>query len=334
MKKTKILIVFDMPFTPPENQKDYLPLLKEKGWEDERDLFRTLNANPGFEVRMCGVFNNINNMIDAITDFKPALIFPICESFANTRGGGANLVGIIELMGIRYTGASASTLAICRNKSLAKKVLHYHNIATPQFLEFSYSIKHEDTVGLLFPAIVKPRDLEASEELTKKSVVLSKDACVRQVNHLISKGHNVIVEQFIEGREIYLGVIGDQNPVILPPWELSFGKAQLPHKEFATYKVKWDNKYRKQQNIKTHKARNLNAKTTHKLSTIAKETVQAFGLKGYSRLDLRLTESGQPYLLEVNPNPAINRRDEFAKSAKSAGISYRHLLNKIIELAI
>ena len=329
----KVLLVFDMPQNPPSNQLEYLPLLNKPDWQDERDIYKTLAEDNRYEVQMCGLFDRIEPLLSMINTFKPQVVFPICESFSNNRIGAPHIVGLIELLGLRYTGARAKTLTLCRDKSLTKKVCNYHGIQTPNFDEFSKTPQKKQLSRFKFPVIIKPRDLEASEGLTKRSVANTPEACKAQIDKFVRQGIDVIVEEFIVGREIYIGIIGGSEPTILHPWELCFEKSAKPQTEFATYKVKWDEKYRKKWGIRTQAARGLNPAAKKSLVNFARKAATSLELSGYARLDLRMTSQGSIYFLEANPNPAINKKDDFASSAKKSGIGYSELLDKIIQLA-
>ena len=330
----KILLLFDLPHAPPKNPNEYFQYMKESDWQDEKDIYTALKNTKKYDVDLIGIHDSISPLVEKIHTNRPDVVFSMAESFRGERDLAPHIVSLLELLEIKYTGASPESLVLCRNKGLTKKILNYHNIPTPRFLIAS-EMKPTDLDNFIFPAIVKPLDLEASEGISGKSVVHNSSSCRARIEKLrIKFKTDVIIEEFIPGKDIYVGVIDGRESITLPPRELSFSKAKQPHLLFATYRAKWDEKYRKKWGIASKPAKDVSPELAGKISAMCKRVFKLFSLKGYARIDLRISPHGQIFFLEANPNPAINKKDEFAMSAKDAGINYSNLVERIVSLSL
>ena len=332
-KKKRVLLLFDMPSQPPQRQEAYLELMKQKDWMDERHIYKALKKLGKYEVSLQGISTSITPLIKRLESFHPDVVFSLAESFMGEREHAPHLVSLLELFQTKYTGPSAAVLSLCRDKGLSKKILSYHGIKVPRFLVLSEA-KDKDFDDFCYPAIIKPLDLEASEGITMSSVVYTKEAALKQIEQL-QKNYtaDIIIEEFIPGRDIYLSLLGGKKLKTLPIRELCFTKAQNAKMRFATYKAKWDDPYRKKWGIKSQPARGIDEKTQKDMEDMCKRIYRLFGLKGCARMDLRWRDDGEVYFIEANPNPALNKRDELALSAKKEGISYEDLIDSIIESA-
>lgn len=331
----KVLVLFDMPEAPPRQQSHYKKFLKLQDWEDERDIYNALNGLKKYDVELHGIYDSVKPLIQKIEKYKPDVVFSVAESFSNVRHHAPNIVGLLELLGVPYTGATPESMTLCRDKGLSKKILEYHQISVPKFQVIPVNQATIDLTEFPFPAIVKPLNLEASEGITQNSLVHSAKSGKQAIQQLMEQlNTDIIIEEFIPGKDIYVGVLGNQRPTTLPPRELIFAEAKNPSMRFATYKAKWDKHYRKKWGIRSVKAKNLEPTLQTKLDSVCKKIYELFCLKGYARIDLRVHDSGQIYFLEANPNPAINQKDEFALSASAAGIKYPQLIDRIVQLGV
>lgn len=330
-KKLKILALFDINL-PLDDFSKVSEFLKQESWRDERDVITALKKS-GHEVLAFGVYDKIEPLFFYIQKEKPNLIFNMCEGLAHMRHFEAQLIAFIELLQIPYTGSGWNALNICKDKALSKQLLSVRNIRVPQFLKIDQTAKKNLLDDFIFPAIVKPLNLEASEGISQASIVKNPDEAWSRIAYLRDSLHSeAIVEEFISGREVYVGILGNQRLEVFPPIELFFKNCINIEDKIASYKVKWDKNHRKKLGVSTGPARKMKVPVLHELEVSAKIIYKTLGLKGYARLDFRINQSGEIYFLEANPNPSISRADDFAKAAKSAGYEYEDLIESIVAL--
>ncbi len=331
-RKLKILVMFDVGFAPPPDH-DYAEDLEDDSYETENDVITTLRRQ-GHTVRPFGVYDDIHGLIQEIRANPPDVAFNLCEAFKGDRNLEPNVVGLLELMNVTYTGAGPAALRICKDKGLTKKILSYHRVPIPRFVVSRRSRPLRRLRHFAFPAFIKPLGLEASEGIAQMSFADDEAACLERVKFIHeSLKVDAIIEEYIDGREIYVGVLGNNHLQVLPPRELFF--AQIPEGEpkFATFRAKWDEKYRKRWGIKSGPAREIPARTKKKLTEICRKVYRLFEIRGYARIDLRLNTKGQLVFLEANPNPSLAEEEDFALAAKSGGLEYGRLIRKILRLA-
>ncbi len=324
-KKLRILVVFEVPRKPELPLKDYLKL---PDWEDERDVVRTLKSL-GHEVLMVGIGPEINPLITMIQQEKPDLIFNLCETLNKNRKQEPNIAGICELFNIPYTGASPFALHLCQDKAMQKKILSYGKIKTPQFQVVSKNEKKPNLNHLSYPVIIKPLNLEASEGISQKSYAQTPGACLQRISFIQKKfNSDIIVEEYIDGTDIYAAVMGNNKIIVGHPIELVFSHYPEKRKKIATYKTKWDDAYRKKWGIRTHPLKNK--ELAQSVKKICKKIYSELKISGYARFDLRASPQRGLFFIEANPNPSIAKEDDFSKSVKAIGFSYKEILQKII----
>lgn len=333
-RKLNVLLLFDVPFTP-ENHLDSSEYMVGDEWKDERDVMRTLNKL-GHKVSAFGVFDDIRPLVDRVRQAKPDVIFNLCESFNADRSKEPNLPALLELLGVPYTGARPEALTLCKDKGLTKKLLTYHKVRVPEFAVAPRKGPMPKVLArFVYPGICKPLGLDASEGIAKSSLVTNAEDAEERVRFIHQKlGTDAIVEEYIEGRELYVGVFGNERLTVLPPQELFFKKLPSASPRVLTFRAKWDDEYRKKYGIDSDVARPIEPKTLAKLNETCKEIYKLFKITGYARIDLRLSEQGECVFLEINPNPSIKKSDDFAFAAKQAGIGYDELLNKLVHLPL
>jgi D-alanine-D-alanine ligase len=241
-------------------------------------------------------------------------------------------VSYLELKKQKYTGCNPRGLTLARDKALTKKILTYHRIAVPRFAVFAPRKRIVVPTRLTFPMFVKSLTEEGSEGISQASLVRDPEKLLERVAFIHDKTNApALVEEFVEGREIYVGVFGNELLTSLPPWELTMSKRDAP--VIATDKAKWDPHYQKKVGLKTGPAK-LDDAMIKRIERTSKRIYRLLNLSGYARLDYRLTESGRLYLLEANPNPQIARNEDFADSAEHAGMKYEELLQKLVTLGL
>lgn len=327
----KILMLFDMPGLPPADG-DYSQVLVHPDWKDERDVHGALQEL-GYEVDLFGVYDDLKGLVHRLESQPSDTVFSLCESFSNERGLGPQIVSLLELAQVPFTGNPSAPLFLCRDKALAKKILRFHNILTPEFVVSRRLRPIRTLKDFPFPAIVKPLSLEGSEGISQESIVKDEEAAILRARFLHERLRaDAIIEEYIPGRELYVGVLGNTKLTIFPPREFVIENGE-PSFKVATFKAKWDDVYRRRHGIKNIKARNLSEETLESIKKTCREIYQLFQLRGYARMDLRLTDDGRLYFLEANPNPGIARSDDFAGSAKLGGMDYEELIDQIVRLA-
>jgi D-alanine-D-alanine ligase len=286
----------------------------------------------GHEVAFAGVGGELSVIRQAIEEKKPHIAFNLVEQFDNLPFFDQHVVSYLELKKQKYTGCNPRGLTLARDKALTKKILAYHRIAVPRFTVFPPRKKIVLPARLTFPMFVKSLTEEGSEGISQASLVRDAEKLIERVGFIHEKTNApALVEEFIEGREIYVGVFGNELLTALPPWELTISKKDAP--VIATDKAKWDPQYQKKIGLKTGPAK-LDESVIRKIESASKRIYRLLNLTGYARLDYRLSEGGRLYLLEANPNPQIARNEDFADSAEHAGMKYEELLQKLVTLGL
>jgi D-alanine-D-alanine ligase len=329
--KRRILALVHEHLVPPEDTTGIDVL--EAEWKMEYDVIETLREM-GHEVRVLGVHDDLAGIRPTAGFFEPHIVFNLMEAFAGITTFDQNVVSYLELLRLRYTGCNPRGLIFARDKALSKKLLAYHRIPVPDFSVVRYGRKPVLSKKMRFPLIVKSLFFEASAGISQASVVEDEDQLARRVQFIHDTlGTAAILEQFIDGRELYVGVLGNERLDVLPVWEMSF--AQMPENRWriATERVKWNTQYQKKNGIMTNAAK-LDAEAADQIQRIAKRAYRALDLNGYARIDLRMDEQGRAYVLEANPNPNLAYGEDFAESAEVNGVSYERLLERIITLGM
>jgi D-alanine-D-alanine ligase len=304
-------------------------------WRTEYDVVSTLTAM-GHEVQTLPVHDDLGEIRRLADEWKPNIAFNLLEGFDDITIFDQNVISYLELLKLSYTGCNPRGLLLSRDKSLSKKLLHYHRIPVPEAEVFRSGRPIRRPKRLTFPLIVKSLTQEASIGISQASVVDSDEKLKERVTFIHdSIGTAAIAEQYIEGRELYVGILGNQASLqALPVWELFFTNMPDGAKRIATDRVKWSVKYQKKYGIDSGPARELPEGKAEAIQHLCKRAYRALELSGYARIDLRLDEAGNVWVLEANPNPQIARGEDFAASAEKIGLNYEAVLQKIINLGI
>jgi D-alanine-D-alanine ligase len=333
MKRLRVLALVHPDLVPPESTKGHTPE-EISNWKTEYDVVSTLRA-AGHEVQPLGVHDELRPIRDAIDTFKPDAVFTLIEQFQGEAIYDQNVASYLELSRVPYTGCNPRGLMLARGKDLSKTLVHYHRVPVPNFAVFPKGRKVKRPARLALPLIVKSVNEDASWGISQASVVDTEEKLVERVTFIHEKiGTAAIAEQYIEGREIYVGILGNERLIVLPVWELRFEKMADSDWPIATEKVKHDAGYQKRRGIKHGPAKDLTPELSARIQTMAKRIYRTLELDGYARIDFRLAADGTPYFLEANPNPEIAESEEFATAAKHIGIEYADLLQRIVALAI
>jgi D-alanine-D-alanine ligase len=295
----------------------------------------------GHDVTRVAVAGDIVPIIDALRRADPGLVFNLAESFDGKSALESNVAALLNLLGLRYTGSSPAGLLMAGDKSLTKKVLRFHEILTPQFATvFRGALDHAG--DLRFPLIVKPPQEDASLGITSKSVVRDVKELLGTMDSLQREFQSpVLVEEFVDGREFYVGVLGNESPVALPVIELDFSAFPADRPKVASYEAKWGEggtgdtteTGAEFAGTKSIFPTNLSPELTERMQAVAIESFNAMRLRDYGRIDLRVTAAEEIYVIEVNPNCYLERSGEFARAAEKHGIDHAALVARIVELA-
>jgi len=332
-RKLRILVPMHEDLMPPDSLTGVSEQEMTK-WKTEYDVLVTLR-DLGHEVLPLGLTDDLSVLRKAIEEFTPHIAFNLLEEFHGVAVYDHHVVSYLELMKRRYTGCNPRGLLLAHDKALAKQILSYHRIPVPEFCVFPLGQKVRRPRKLGFPLFVKSLTEEGSVGIAQASLVNDDEQLAERVRFVHeSLGTDVIAERFIDGRELYVGVIGNRRLQTLPVWELTATKTEDGTPLIATAKVKWDVSYQKKAGIVYAKAKKLPEGVEAKLERLCKRAYRNLNLTGYARMDLRLTEDGKLFLLEANPNPQLSYGDEFAESAESIGIKYPELLQRIVKLGL
>jgi len=332
MKKLRILQLVDRDLVPPEHYEgdDYTG----EPWKAEYDVLLTLREQ-GHEVRTLGVVRNVDLIERTVREWRPHISFNMLEDVYGVIPYDQNMVSYLELLGLAYTGCNPLGLQLSRDKSLTKKLVAYHNIRTPKFIVCRPGRKVRRPTRLGFPLIVKVLVQDASAGISQQSIVENDDALRERVAFIHEQfDSEAIVEEFVRGREFYVGVFGNTRLDVLPPWELIVENKREDAPLIATHKMKWDANYQKKLGVVTRRAENLPNGLEARIVRMSRRIYRILRLSGYARLDFRLSEDGHPYLIEANPNPQLAFGEDFAESAEHAGLPYGKLLQRILSLGL
>jgi D-alanine-D-alanine ligase len=331
MRRHRILVLMHPDFVPPDTMEGLTPRQINE-FKTEFDVVSTLRG-AGHDVRPLGVQEELKPVREAIEDFKPHVVFNLLEQFHHEPVYDQHIPSFLELMQIPYTGCNPRGLILARGKDLSKTLVHYRRVATPAFAVFPMRRKVKRPPRLALPLIVKSLSEDGSRGISQASVVDSDEQLAERVAFVHEQlGTAAIAEQFIEGRELYVGVFGNNRLQVLPVWELKFGT--MGGQGIATEKVKHDVNFQERVGIVDGPAKDLAPEVLARIQREAKRIYRTLGLDGYARIDFRLATDGTPYFIEANPNPEIAKSQEFAMAAAHVGMKYPKLLNRILALGI
>jgi len=329
----KIAVIFDS-LHPEWEDAAFKREVEEKAEEAEYDVARALMAG-GHDVHMIGIGDDVAPLLAKLADFQPKLVFNGCEGFRKNARHEYAIAALLDMYGYRYTGSSPTALLVARNKSLTKKILAYHGIRVPAFAEFKEGDKLVRPSELRFPLIVKPLLEDASIGIAQASVVEDDSSLAQRVEFIHTKYHQAaIVEELVEGREVYVGLIGNADLQVLPLTEMTFGEPEIGEHRIATYKAKWDEDYRKKKRIKNVFAKGVSDELTRRIGELCSTAFHALWLQDYGRVDVRLAHDNEVYVLEVNPNPFIAAEHEMAEAAEKSGLKYNAFIQRIVDEAL
>ena len=332
-KPLRILVVMHPTLVPSDSLKGHTPE-EINVWKTEFDVVSTLRRL-GHEVRPLGVQEELNPIRVAAEEWKPDVVFNLLEEFHGLSNFDQHVVAYLELLKLAYTGCNPRGLVLARSKAITKKIAAYHRVRVPAFFVVPRGRRPVRPRRLRFPLFVKSASEEASLGISQASIVDSDEKLAERVRFIHeSVESDALVEEYIEGRELYVGVIGNERLRVLPTWEMDFGKLTDSGEPIATARVKHSPGYQKKHGIDIRRAEGLDPALERRIQSTTRRVYRMLELDGYARVDYRLTATGELYLLEANPNPEIAEKEEFASAAAAVGLKYRALLARLLTLAL
>ena len=289
----------------------------------------------GYTIKLLAAEAPIKKLVRQIEDDTSDIIFNVCESLGGAPGEERRIAAVLELLEKRFTGSGSLALTLATDKSLAKKLFDFHKVKSPDFVIIAPERVEGATSLTTFPLIVKPTAMDASIGIDAKSVVHNVEELMNRVLYIHNEFHNpALVEQYIEGREIYVSMIGNP-PQVLPPieWDLSKLPPDLPR--IAGTEAKWDHDFKEAREFVPEDVTS-NEEVMQRIREVAMNAWNALLIRDYARIDMRLTADGIPYVIEINPNPWLDNRAEFAMAARRAKpeMSHGDVIERIVELAM
>ena len=327
MRKLRVAVLMHDYLVPPDDVSGHDLMAVQ--WKTEYDVLTTLREM-GHSVRPVGIKDDLTVIRRAVEEFKPHIAFNMMENFHEIGAFDHNIVSYLELLRVPYTGCNPRGLMLARDKALSKTLLAYHRIPAPEFAVVRVGRRPRRPKRLAFPLIVKSLTQEASIGISQASVVHDDEKMRERVEFIHSSvGTDAIIERYIDGRELYVGIIGNQRLRVFPVWELHFTKMPDDVHRIATERVKWSVKYQRKYGIKTQAAK-LPDDVAAYIQRLCKRVYRTLDLSGYARIDLRMDGSGRVFVMEANPNPQLAYGEDFAESAERAGMDYDALLQQIL----
>jgi D-alanine-D-alanine ligase len=308
-----------------ENSKDYEAVVPQVA-----KALRSL----GHRVSILGSHGNVKRLTAGLSRRKPDLVFNLMEMFGENIFGDIPVAGLLDLCGLKYTGSGPGELYLSQDKGLTKKLLAFEDILYPRFLVFSRGEAFETGGNLRMPLFVKPLRSDSSLGIGGKSLVHDAVALMERVAYIRKElNDSALAEEYIEGREFFVGVLGNAQAKALPPVEVDFTGFPEGVPKVLDSKAKWDVRSKEYKGTKSVLA-NLPDELRARLQKVAVDAYRALRVRDYGRVDIRLTETGEIYVLEVNASCYLERSSEFAMAAAAAGMDYPQLIERIVQLAL
>jgi D-alanine-D-alanine ligase len=332
MRRLRVLVLMHADLVPPESVPE--PAAKERAdWRTEYDVLFALREL-GHEVLALGVASDVEPIRGAVESFRPHVVFNLVVEFHGAGSYDQHVASYLELLRVNYTGCNPRGLTLARDKALSKEVLAYRGIRVPRFQTFPRGRRVLRPARLDFPLFVKSINEEASLGVSYQSIVRDSEELELRVQHVHALvGTDAIAEEYIEGRELYVGVLGNERLLAFPARELVIAHRPPGAPRIATRKVKWDAAYQRRMGVRTEFAE-LPEALCRELAETARSAYKSLRMSGYGRLDFRLDPEGRLFLLEANPNADLSDGEDFASSAERAGLPYPRLIQRLLSLGM
>jgi D-alanine-D-alanine ligase len=338
----KVAVVFDTPYAgyTPEDQARQMEkeLANAKATEPEQEYqVGAALQQAGHEVLLYGVSDDLAAMIEALAAWKPDVVVNAAEAFRGKAPLDYIFAGVLEVEGYRFTGSPPLSILVTRNKAMTKEILGFRGVKTPGFVTYRLTESVAEAPALSFPLIVKPLQSDASEGIARASVVNDRDSLAERVDFIHTRFEQpAIAEEFVDGRELYVGMLGNGETLeMLPITEMVFDKEKTrPTERIATQAAKWDEPYRARKGIKNVLARPISKAARTKIEETCRVAYRALWLRDYARLDVRLTPDDDVWILEANANPFISNGHEMATAAAKFGLDYPAFIDRLVTEAM
>jgi D-alanine-D-alanine ligase len=332
-QKLKVLALFDA-MSPTTLEQDLQTYLKVEDRKTEAAVLKAL-GELGHTTEHLAIYDNLDLIRQKLQTFEPHVIFNLADQFKNNRGFDQNIAAFLAMHAIPFTGCGSTGMMLCKHKGISKKILGYHRIRVPGFVTIARGKRIARPTQLKYPVLVKPLKEQASLGISQASFVETDEQFKERVQFIHEKFDNdVIAEEYIEGRELYVSILGNHRLDVFPIRELVFKEVPPDEPKIATYKAKWDEEYRKRWGLENRFPEGLDPAVTSRIVQTCKRIYHLLTIDGYARLDLRLTPQNELYFIEANPNPALSEDEDFAQSALKASVPYPELINRIIRLGL
>ena len=329
----KVLVLFDVARPADPNEAFSPESLKQEDKPTEADVLESLRRL-GHEVETLAVYDNVTRIVDKLNSLGPDVVFNLSESFYHDRAHEPNITALLDLMKVRYTGSGSDALLLCKDKALAKKVLAYHHVRLPHFVVSHRAHPLRRLRRFAYPAFVKPVCEDASDGICRASFAKDEKEAIERARFIHQKfNSDALIEEYIEGRELYLSVLGNNRLTVFPARVIFFDQMPEDAPKFATFHAKWNDSYRKKWGITNGPAKPLPEGVPGHLSELARKVYRLLKIRGFGRIDVRLTATGDVYVIEANPNPCLAQDEDFAQSACLGGVSYDTLIQEILNTA-
>lgn len=290
-------------------------------------------SEEGHKVSLLGIYNDVRELLDKLDHQKPDLVFNLCETFDDNYYGEMYVAAVLDMLNVRFTGTAPSGLALRQDKAVTKKLLSFYDVPCPQYATFAKD-KLEFAGKMRFPLFVKPLKKDASAGIDDKSFVTDYSSLMKKIEYIHKELQDTaLVEEYIEGREFYLSVLGNEPVEALPLIELDFSKLPEGYRHIYSEKAKFDEDSEVFQLINFGIATNITDEIRNKITMIGLKAASALQVLDYARIDIRLSQDGVPYVVEVNANPYLEQTAELPVAALQAGMGYATLINKIVEIS-
>lgn len=332
-RKLKVLALLDA-IAPTVIDQDLSAELKTDLWKTEANVLEALRGL-GHTTEHLAIFDDLDLLRQKLQSFEPDAIFNLADQFKNNRAFDQNIVSFLEMQGLPFTGCGSTGLTLCKHKGISKKILSYHRIRVPDFVTVARGKRIARPKRLKFPILVKPLKEEASLGISQASFVETDEQFRERVQFIHDKfDHDVIAEEYIEGRELYVSALGNHRLQVFPIRELVFKEVPPDEPKIATYRAKWDEAYRKRWGLRNQFAQGLDPALVAGIEQTCKRIYRLLTIDGYARVDLRVTAKNEIYFIEANPNPMLAEDEDFAQSALKANLPYPQLIERILRLGL
>ena len=332
-KKLKVLVLFD-GVRPTPIDADLSEEMKTEDWQTEANVMAAL-GELRHTAEHLAIFDDVDLVRQKMETFAPDVLFNLVEQFKNNPGFDQNIVSLLEMHGVPFTGCGSTGLTLCKHKGISKTILAHHGIDTPNFVVIPRGQRIGRPRQLKYPILVKPVKDEASYGISQASFVKDEDQFRDRIAFIHEK-HNAdaIAEEYIDGRELYVSIMGNTRLTVFPIRELIFREVPPNEPKIATYKAKWDEVYRKRWGLDGKFAEDLDPSLAKQIEDTCKDIYRLLTIDGYARIDLRLSQENKLYFIEANPNPHLASDEDFAESAAKADLRYPQLIDRIIRLGM